>query len=98
MRGDREQLHPVRPRQPLQHLLDPGAVGSRAGGDAYARELEDALRLLPREEVRELVGADQEERVVEGERRQRVDRATERVERDLGLAEAARTRARPGAA
>ncbi len=64
-----------------------GAVDSRAGRDPEACELQDALRLLPGEEVGELVRADEEDRIVEVERFERVHRPRERVERDLGHAE-----------
>ena len=46
---------------------------ARARGDAEPRQLEHPLRLLPGREVGELVGADQEDRVVVAGRFERVD-------------------------
>src|SRR5919201_4706943 len=49
------------------------------------RAFEDRVRLLPVEEVRELVGADQNERIVPPARAQHVDRALIGIELDLVL-------------
>ena len=51
---------------------------------ADARELEHPVGPRPGGERGELVGAEQEDRVVEAERLERVDRARERIERHLG--------------
>ena len=48
--------------------------------DGEAREREHLVRLLPRREVPELVGADHEQRIVERLGAQQVDRARIRVE------------------
>ena len=63
------------------------ALDPRARRHAEPRELEHALGVLPLEERGELVGADEEHRIVEPERLERVDRARERVEAHLGLVE-----------
>ena len=63
--------------------VDAVAAGPCCGADV--RQLENALRAHPGRKRGELVGADQEERVVEAERFERVDRTGERVERDLRL-------------
>ena len=67
-----------------EHVVEhvPRIAGPR--GDAEPRQLEHALRPLPVEKRCELVGADEEDRIVEPERLERVDRPRERVESDLG--------------
>src|ERR671937_889838 len=66
--------------EPLQHAVEPLARIARAGGDRDRRELEHAVRVLPVEEVAELVGADQEHRVVEPAVAEHVDGSLVRVE------------------
>ena len=84
-RRDREQLDAVGPRQRGDDALEIAQVGARPRRSADARELEHALGAHPGRERGELVGADQEDGIVEAERLERVDRPGERVERDLGL-------------
>ena len=60
-------------------------IGARPRRRADARQLENAIRAHPGRKGGELVGAEQEEGIVEPERLERVDRAGERIERDLGL-------------
>ena len=55
MRLQLEDLDPVRPRLGLP---------AGPGRDAEARQLEQPFRLLPRREVGELIGADQEDRIL----------------------------------
>ena len=62
-------------------------VTSRPGRRTDACQLEHAIRARPGRECRELVGTDQEHGIVEAERLERVDRAAERIEGDLGLVE-----------
>ena len=80
---DLEQLDALGPRQRSEHIVEPLLGNARPGADAQAGELEHALRLLPGEEMRELVGADHEHRIGQVERFQRVDRSRVPVELDL---------------
>ena len=56
---------------------------TRPRGDGEPRELEDALGALPPRKVHELVRAEDEDRVLERARLERVDGARVRVELDL---------------
>ena len=78
-----------------EHGVQPTAIDSRPRRDPEPCELEDAFGILPREERGELVGADEEHRIVEpraprGSRRVRANgssrprRLVERAERELG--------------
>ena len=87
MGGDRQRLEleeedALRPRDPRQRLLEPldGIAGTRR--DAEPRQLEHPVWLLPAREVQQLVGADQEDRVVEPAGFERVDRACVRLRLD----------------
>ena len=62
-------------------------VEPRPGRHREPRELEHRLRLLPREEVDELVGTDEEQRIVEALRTEQVDRARIRVEAHVVVGE-----------
>ena len=86
-RLDLEERDPLGAFEPREHVVEARAVDARTGRDAEACKLEHPLRLLPREEARELVRADEEDRIVQRQRLERVDRPRERVERDLGLLE-----------
>src|ERR671922_436286 len=88
--GDRHRLEleepdAIGPLEPLEHAVEPLArvAGPRRDGDA--RELEHAVRVLPVEEVAELVGAEQEERVVPATLAEHVDGALVLVEAELLL-------------
>src|SRR5438270_282908 len=60
-----EEADALRVLEPLEHAIEPLARIARTGGDGDRRELKDAVRVLPVEEVAELVGADQEHGVAE---------------------------------
>src|SRR5205085_1104884 len=85
--GDRnglelEEADAVGAVEPLEHAIEPLArvTGPRRHRDR--RELEYTVRILPVEEVAELVGADQEDRVVEAAVAEHVDGALVRVQLD----------------
>src|SRR5437867_3867248 len=59
-----EELDPLRAPELGQHTTEPVSWISGPRRDAEANELEYAVRLLPVEERRQLVGADEEDRVV----------------------------------
>src|SRR2546421_558266 len=68
--GDRnglelEEADAVGAVEPLEDAVEALARIARARADRDRHELEDAVRLLPVEQVAELVGADQEHRVLE---------------------------------
>ena len=77
-----------------QHGVEPLARKAGPRRDAEPRELEHPVRLLPGEEVRELVGADHEERIVELARPEQVDRARVRIEPTSSSGNAARASSR----
>ena len=79
-RLDLEEADPLRLREPGQHRVEPcaGKAGPRRHGEPRARD--DLVRLLPGQEVLELVGADHEQRLVEALRAQQVDGPRIRVE------------------
>src|ERR671922_826964 len=98
--GDRHRLEleepdAIGPLEPLEHAVEPLArvAGPRRDGDA--RELEHAVRVLPVEEVAELVGAEQEERVVPATLAEHVDGALVLVELDPMLREGGPRKAEP---
>src|SRR5947209_15046711 len=62
---DLEEADALRMVEPLEHAVEPLARVARAGGHRDRREVEDAVRVLPVEEVAELVGAEQENHVDE---------------------------------
>src|SRR5919109_408086 len=85
--GDRhrlelEEAHAVGAFQPRQYAAEPltGVTGTRADGDL--RQLEHPVWILPLQEPAELVGAEQEERVVPAALAQHVDGALVPVELD----------------
>src|SRR5436190_7053148 len=82
-RLDGEELDAVGVLEPLEHTLETLAREARARRDAEACELQHRVRLLPRQEVAELVGADQEQRLRPAALAQRVDRPRVRVELHL---------------
>src|SRR5919109_437588 len=81
--------------RPWGEAVEPLArvAGPRRDGDA--RELEHAVRVLPVEEVAELVGAEQEERVVPATLAEHVDGALVLVELDPMLREGGPRKAEP---
>jgi hypothetical protein len=84
---DLEELDALRPLEPRQHSLEALAREAGPRRDAEPREAEDHLRLLPRQEIAELVGADEEERIGPVPVAQRVDRARVVVESDFVVRE-----------
>src|SRR5438128_6787479 len=79
-RLDLEEADALGMVETLEHAVEPLLRGARTGGHRDRCELEDAVRVLPVEEVAELVGADQEHRVVEAAVSQHVDGALVLVE------------------
>src|SRR5438270_3660560 len=77
-----------------KHGLETLAWKARPRRDREPRQLEDLVRLLPREEVGELVGADHEDRIVELLRAQEVDRRGYGSRRTSSSGNAARARSR----
>jgi hypothetical protein len=66
-----------------EHALEPLPREPRPRRDAEACELQHGVRLLPGEEVAELVGADQEERIRVAALAEQVNRPGVSVEHDL---------------
>ena len=73
--------------QRAQYSVEPLAWEAGPGRNREPRQLEHGSRLLPREEVGELVGADHEQRVVEALCAQQVDRARIWIEPHLVVRE-----------
>src|SRR5262245_32386611 len=64
-RLDLEEGHAVRPLERPEHAVEALLREAGPGRHTEAGELEDAVRVLPGQEVGELVGSDQEDRLVE---------------------------------
>src|SRR5437588_246635 len=90
-----EEADALRVLEPLEHAVEPLARIARTGGDGDRRELEDAVRVLPVEEVAELVGADQEHGVAEAAVAEHVDGALVLVELDATVREGGAREAKP---
>src|SRR3954447_11228969 len=84
---DVEELHPLRAGEPAEDLVEPLAREAGTRGDTDARALDHPFRILPGEEVCELVCADEEERIVPASFLQEVDGALVAIELDLVLGE-----------
>src|SRR3954451_5442413 len=83
-RGDRmwvdlEEMDALRARKLLEHGFQPSPWKAGPSADAELGELEDPARLRPLPEVAELVGPEDEERVVEVLRWEQLDRARVRI-------------------
>src|SRR5712691_9069952 len=74
-RLDLEEQHSLRLLQPLEHAVESLARIPGPRRNSEPRVFEHALRILPREEVAELVGADQEQRIAPSPGAQHVHRA-----------------------
>src|SRR6478609_1190035 len=72
---DVEELDPRRAGEPAENLVEPLARIAGPRGDTDAGALDHTFRILPREEVCELVCADEEERIVPASFLQQVDGA-----------------------
>src|SRR5438128_915948 len=94
-RLDLEEADALGMVETLEHAVEPLLRGARTGGHRDRCELEDAVRVLPVEEVAELVGADQEHRVVEAAVAQHVDGALVLVELDPAVGEGGAREAKP---
>src|SRR5919197_1308250 len=97
---DRDGLEPeeadaLRALEPLEHAVEPLARVARTGAHRDRSELEDAVRVFPVQEVRELVGADQEHRIVEAAVSEHVDGALVLVELDAPVGEGHAREAKP---
>src|SRR5919197_1964288 len=97
---DRDGLEPeeadaLRALEPLEHAVEPLARVARTGAHRDRSELEDAVRVFPIQEVRELVRADQEHRIVEAAVPEHVDGAPVLVELDAPVGEGRAREAEP---
>ena len=70
-----------------QHRFEEVAWKARTRRDPEARQLEHRPRLLPGEEVAELVGADEEQRIVEALGAEQVDRTRVGIEPHVVIGE-----------
>ena len=84
---DVEELHPLRTGEPAENLVEPPARIAGTRGDTDAGALDHPFRILPREELCELVCADEEERIVPASFHQQVDGALVGIELDLVIGE-----------
>src|SRR5438105_972632 len=82
-----EKLDALRTGEFCEHSVEPVAGIARACRNAEARTRDHALRILPGEEVAELVGTDQEQRFVPATGGEHVDRPLVGVALDLALRE-----------
>ena len=89
----REERDAVGCGESSARLAQLGFGDARPHRHTEAHELEDALGFLPAREGCELVAADDEDRIVQPELLERVDRSRVRVELDPGVGHAPRTRA-----
>src|SRR3954470_12696251 len=83
VRLDFEEMDAFGAPQAFEHRVEPLPREARPCPDGELRELEDLLRLPPRQEVAELVGAQHEQRIVEPLAAQQLDRARVRIEADV---------------
>src|SRR3954471_18182521 len=84
---DVEELHPLRAGEPAENLVEPLAREAGTRVDTDARALDHPFRILPGEEICELVCADEEERIVPASFLQQVDGALVGIELDLVVGE-----------
>src|SRR3954467_4776955 len=80
IRLDFEEMDALGPAQALEHGVEALAWETGPGPDGELGQLEDLVRLPPREEVAELVGAEDEQRLVELLGAEQLDRARVRIE------------------
>ena len=73
-RLDLEEEDALRARQPVEHRVEPLAWIAGPRRNHQPRPLQHTLRILPVEEVAELVGADHEQRISPPAVREGVDR------------------------
>src|SRR5438105_2232534 len=100
-RGDRdgpdlEELDALGAAQVGEHAVETVARIARPRRDGQPRALEDALRILPVEEVAELVGSDQEDGIVEAALPEHVDGALVFVELDTAIRKGGAGEPEPG--
>src|SRR5713101_7539958 len=81
-RLDLEELDAVRARKSLQDRVQTLRRKPRSGRNTDPRECEHALGILPREEVRELIGPDEKQRFEPPPRAEHVHRALVRIRLD----------------
>src|SRR5581483_12194585 len=83
IRLDVEEDDPVAVVEPAEHGIQEAVVEARTRRHAEPCQLQYLLRVLPGEEVDELVRADEEDGIVEALAAEQVDRARIRVQADV---------------
>src|SRR4051794_10390700 len=87
VRLDFEEMDALGPAQAFEDGVEPLARETGPGADGELGQVEDRVRLLPRREVAELVGAEHEQRLVELLRAEQLDRARVRIEAHVVVGE-----------